>query len=251
MANKRMFSNSIVGSARFLRMGQSARLLYYDLGMAADDDGVAEAFTVMRTTGASEDDLRVLAAKGFVTVLNEDYVSFINDWNTHNKVRADRYRESIYKGLLVRVLNGEEKPFLPAVCQLTAECLTNDSQVSDECQHRIGKDRLDKDSLGEDRIEEDRVLSQSKSKKPARHKHGEYNNVLLSDEDFEKLKSEFPNDYQQRIDRLSGYMQSTGKSYKDHLATIRNWARKDKPEQKQTNEPTNKFFNPEVLEAFG
>jgi hypothetical protein len=30
-------------------------------------------------------------------------------------------------------------------------------------------------------------------------------------------------------------MQSTGKSYKDHLATIRNWARKDK-EQNNTNQ---------------
>ena len=59
-----MFANAIVGSARFLRMGQSARLLYYDLGMRADDDGIVEAFTVMRETGASEDDLKLLAAIG-------------------------------------------------------------------------------------------------------------------------------------------------------------------------------------------
>lgn len=64
MASKRMFANAIVGSARFLRMGQSARLLYYDLGMRADDDGIVEAFTVMRETSASEDDLKLLAAKG-------------------------------------------------------------------------------------------------------------------------------------------------------------------------------------------
>lgn len=72
MAERRMFSKSIVSSARFLRMPQSSRLLYYDLGMAADDDGIVEAFTVIRTTGAAEDDLRVLAAKGFITVLNDD-----------------------------------------------------------------------------------------------------------------------------------------------------------------------------------
>lgn len=64
--------------------------------------------------------------------------------------------------------------------------------------------------------------------KNIRHKHGEYNNVLLSDADFEKLKNEFPSDYKERIESLSVYMKSTGKSYKDHLATIRNWARKDK-----------------------
>ena len=59
------------------------------------------------------------------------------------------------------------------------------------------------------------------------HKYGEYKNVVLSDEDLEKLKSEFP-DWQQRIERLSEYIASSGKKYKSHLATIRSWARKDK-----------------------
>ena len=66
----------------------------------------------------------------------------------------------------------------------------------------------------------------STNRKPVRHKYGEYNNVLLSDEDMDRLKSEFP-DWKIRIERLSSYMASTGKSYKNHLATIRNWARND------------------------
>ena len=60
-----------------------------------------------------------------------------------------------------------------------------------------------------------------------KHKYGEYNNVLLSDEELEKLQNEFT-DWQERIERLSGYMKSKGKVYKDHLATIRNWARREK-----------------------
>lgn len=63
--------------------------------------------------------------------------------------------------------------------------------------------------------------------KPSRHKYGEYQNVLLSDKDMEKLKSEFPNDWGERIERLSAYIASTGKKYKNHLATIRNWARNE------------------------
>lgn len=65
-----------------------------------------------------------------------------------------------------------------------------------------------------------------KSSKPVRHKYGEYRNVLLTDADLEKLKTEFP-DWEARIERLSSYMASTGKSYKNHLATIRNWANND------------------------
>lgn len=103
MAERRMFSKKVIGSGRFLRMPPSSRLLYYDLGMYADDDGVAEAFFVMRTTGATEDDLRVLAAKGFITILNEDLVVLINEWDTNNLLRKDRYNKSIYGDLILAV----------------------------------------------------------------------------------------------------------------------------------------------------
>ena len=71
-----------------------------------------------------------------------------------------------------------------------------------------------------------RKTSSKKSEKPVKHKYGEYKNVLLTDDELEKLKSEFL-DWEDRIERLSSYVASTGKSYKSHYATIRNWARKD------------------------
>ena len=79
------------------------------------------------------------------------------------------------------------------------------------------------------------VSSESeKPKKPVKsvkHKYGEYANVLLADAELDKLKAEYP-DYAQRIERLSGYIASTGKKYKSHYATIRNWARKDAEQPK-------------------
>lgn len=68
---------------------------------------------------------------------------------------------------------------------------------------------------------------------PVRHKHGEYKNVLLTDEELSKLKTEFPADWEERIESLSSYMASVGKPYKDHLATIRNWARRERNEKKK------------------
>lgn len=100
MAERRMFARSIIGGARFLRMPATSRLLYYDLGMAADDDGCVEAFAVMRMTGATEDDLNVLVTKGFVRLLNEDLVAFITDWAANNQIRKDRYHEGRYKELI-------------------------------------------------------------------------------------------------------------------------------------------------------
>jgi predicted phage replisome organizer len=78
-------------------------------------------------------------------------------------------------------------------------------------------------------IEEDK--EEEKNKKSIKHKYGEYSNVLLTDDELDKLKAEYT-DWRERIERLSSYVASTGKSYKSHYATIRNWARKDKEHNK-------------------
>ena len=69
----------------------------------------------------------------------------------------------------------------------------------------------------------------NKKEKPQKHKYGQYQNVLLSDDEFEKLKTEFPEDWEERIERVSEYCASKGATYKNYLATIRNWARKERP----------------------
>ena len=136
IAERRMFAKSIIGSARFLRMPPSSRLLYYDLGMYADDDGVVEAFSVMRQTNATEDDLRVLVSKGFVVILNDDLVAVITDWHVNNLIRNDRYHPSIYKDLLLQLDVG--KP--------------NDNQMDTSGKPRLGEVSQGKDSVGKDSI---------------------------------------------------------------------------------------------------
>lgn len=72
------------------------------------------------------------------------------------------------------------------------------------------------------------IKNKTKNKyKAQRHQYGEYQNVLLSDEELEKLKTEFPMDWQQRIEKVSSYCASKGKKYSNYLATIRNWAKRD------------------------
>ena len=81
-----------------------------------------------------------------------------------------------------------------------------------------------------------------KPSKPPRHKYGLYNNVLLTDDDMEKLKEEYPTDYQERIDRLSEYIESKGAKYQNHLATIRAWDRRDKEKKKPEEKSSNPFL---------
>ena len=101
----------------------------------------------------------------------------------------------------------------------------NVPKLSPKCPIEIEKEK-EKETEQEKEIEES---APPPSPKPVRHKYGAYKNVLLSDEDYTKLQAEFPRDWSERIERLSEYIASTGKSYKNHLATIRSWARKDKP----------------------
>ncbi len=148
MATRRMFSKNIIESARFLRMPISSQALYFHLGIKADDDGVVEAYTVLRMTGATEDDLRVLSAKGLIVVLNEDLVTFITDWNEHNKIRPDRKIDSMYKDLLVQVLPDVdliEKRIRADVKKLDNQWTTNGQPMDG-----IGKDRIGKVSSGKE-----------------------------------------------------------------------------------------------------
>lgn len=148
MAVRRMFSKNVITSGRFLRMPQSSRLLYYDLGMTADDDGIVEAFTVIRSTGATEDDLRVLAARKFVTILNDDLVSYINEWHENNYIRPDRYTPSIYTELLVKVADflPETVPDIPSDNRMSTDGIPNVYQCRP--QVRLGKVRLGKEIDG-------------------------------------------------------------------------------------------------------
>ena len=123
--------------------------------------------------------------------------------------------------------------------QMTTKCQPIDNQLSTTCPHSIDKYSIDKYSRVEDSIGEyegEPPSPPSPTPKKIRHKYGDYEKVLLDDDQLEKLQSEFP-DWQERIQRLDDYIASTGKSYKNHLATIRNWAKRDgEKKAKETKE---------------
>lgn len=105
----------------------------------------------------------------------------------------------------------------------------NVPMLSSKCPTEID---IDKDIETDSEVEKEDA-SPATPPKAVRHKYGMYQNVLLSDEDYQKLQAEFPHDYSDRIERLSEYIESTGKKYKSHLATIRAWARKDTTQKKE------------------
>jgi len=203
MAERRMFAKSVINSARFLTMPPSSRLLYYDLGMAADDDGVVEAFTVMRTTGAADDDLRVLVSKGFVSLLNDELVAYITDWSTNNQIRKDRYQPSIYRNLLVKLGDGNQR---------LTDGLPDGNQRS--TQYRLGKDSLGKVSTGEE----------NKAATPPRAR---FIPPTLEEVQAYCIERENSVDAAYFLDyyAANGWVQGKGKPIKDWKACVRTWER--------------------------
>ena len=219
-----MFAKTIIDSDAFLDMPLSAQALYFHLSMRADDDGfINNPKKIQRMIGASDDDCKLLIMKQFIIPF-ESGIVVIKHWRIHNYIRSDRKKNTNYIEEMASLTEKENGEY-SLIC-VADKCRSSVSQVSDKCQRSIGKNRLDKDSLELGKNSKD--CEPKGATTPTRHKYGEYKNVLLSDEDMEKLKSEFPDDYNTRIERLSEYIASTGKVYKNHLATIRCWARKEK-----------------------
>ena len=97
-----------------------------------------------------------------------------------------------------------------------------------------------KESKGKESKGKDKERMSSPTKKIEKHFYGENQNVLLSDSELEKLKEAFPGDYEKRIEDLSFYIASTGKSYKSHYMTMLNWARMDQQRGKGQPKRANK-----------
>ena len=226
MAERRMFAKTIIDSDAFIDMPVTARLLYYDLSMRADDDGfVNSPKKIMRMIGASQDDLSVLIMKKFIIPFDSGIV-VIKHWRIHNYIRKDTYNSTPYKDEIGSLELDENKAYR----------LKNEprGRYVDEksTQDRLGKDRLGKDRLGKDSVEGEPPPppqdGNENEKEPVRHRHGEYHHVMLTDEQYDRLLSEYGEYYLSLyIRKVDEYCQQYGKTYKDYNLTLRKWMAKD------------------------
>lgn len=137
MSQRRMFSPDIVSSEEFLTMPVSSRELYFQLGMNADDDGFVQPGLIMKLTGSTNDDLKVLLAKRFLLSFQSGVV-VIKHWLIHNMIRADRYKTTRFQEEKNMLIIKENKAYTEENklgCQ-------NDNQLAP--QVRLGKVRLGK-----------------------------------------------------------------------------------------------------------
>ncbi len=131
MAQKRMFSLNVVDTDRFLEMPVSARLLYYELGMRADDDGFVDNWKKILTfTGLKEDDMKVLISKSFVIPFDSGII-VIRHWRLNNYLQKDRIKPTIHQEEF-KILGLDEN---------------NVYTLDTNCIHSIDKNSIDKNNI--------------------------------------------------------------------------------------------------------
>lgn len=192
----------------------------YTPKMLADELGFEEN-TVKLAINALEQLNMVCTDNGFFSIAG---------WNEYQNIEGmEKIREQTRQRVTA---HRQKQKALAAAAQSNVTCnvtVTQSNATEEDIDIDIDKEKEYRD-MG---ASAPNPSPSHKPKKPVKHKYGEYANVLLTDDELEKLKEAF-SDWEERIERLSGYIASTGKAYKSHYATIRNWARKDAQAQPVT-----------------
>ena len=150
MAEKRMFSIHIIDSDAFLDMPIHAQLLYFHLGMRADDDGfINNPAKIMRIIGINQDDIvllkkamDLLIEKKFI-IMFDSGVIVIKHWLVNNYLRSDRKKSTTHTAEFnqLKLKNNNSYTLINNVG------IPDDRQMTGNCQDSIDKIRLDKDSI--------------------------------------------------------------------------------------------------------
>ena len=216
MAERRMFARTIIDSDAFLDMPHTTQLLYFHLSMRADDDGfINNPKNIMRMIGCKDDDLKILLTKKFILPF-ESGVVVIKHWQIHNYIQKDRYHETKYKEEKAMLQLDENKAYILMDTECIQDVYKMDTQVRDRLE--LGKDSIELDN----NIPASEEKSSTASVKANKHKYGEYKNVLLKDEELQKLQKEYQN-WEELIKYLDEYIEMRGYKAKSHYLCIKKW----------------------------
>lgn len=164
--------------------------------------------------------MKPFAIRTALKSLEENGLIITGNYNKSSYDRTKWYTLSDKAKLMFSQLNSIcEKPQMDGTENLNSICQIPQIELSSASNRNVENDKPIPDKKPIDKT--------SDGKPDVKRTYGRYGNVKLTDTDLSKLKTEFPGDWRERIDRLSTYMDSTGKSYVNHLATIRRWAHED------------------------
>lgn len=153
MAQRRMIGQVVHGSGQFKRLSPAAQALFFQLWMAADDDGfVSDPENIVAS-------LKRITSKHYQELIKSRYVlSFKNGvcclkhFLMLNKIKKDRYIPTVYAKELESLVISPSREYLlkdENDPNLEPKCLRNGTKMEPKCLRHgsVDKDRIDKDSI--------------------------------------------------------------------------------------------------------
>ena len=217
MAQKRMFSLSVVDTDRFLDMPVSTQALYFHLGMHGDDDGfVSGPRKIARAAGCNDDDLRLLIQKKYIIPFKSGVV-VITDWKINNTLKNDRYKSTVYQDELHKLTT---MPGGSYGCGSTLIPEWNQNGTRLEPQQNLTEHNI---------TEHSESMAARPPRTPANRKTSRF--VPPTVEEVRAYCQERRNavDPQRFVDyyTANGWTQGRGKPIKDWRAAVRTWESRD------------------------
>lgn len=231
MAEKRMFSKTIIDSDAFLDMPLSSQALYFHLSMRADDDGfVNSPKKIQRIIGCGDDDLKLLMAKKFLIPF-ESGIVVIKHWRIHNYIRNDRYKETNYteeksmlgieknKAYSLLVENNNCTPLI----SVSPNGIPKGDKV--EPQNRLDKNRLEENSIDKNRQEKNNENCCSSNSNLDIFKHFEKCGFIVTAMLMEQITNDIEIYNKQNLMDAATEAMNRGKinNYKYVLGILQNW----------------------------
>ena len=225
MARKRMFDNDIINQDNFLELPSEAKALYFLLGMEADDEGFITPKRVLRMHNINNDNLRILIAKGYLIPF-ESGVVVITDWKRNNYLDKNKTKPTVYIDEIKMLDFDNEKQRYVLKTDLSVVKLQLTKSLT-KVNKKFTQYRVEENSIEENSIEKNNIPASEEKSSPAsakanKHKYGEYKNVLLKDEELQKLKKDYSN-WEELIKYLDEYIEMKGYKAKSHYLCIKKW----------------------------
>ncbi len=210
MAEKRMFTKTIVDSDVFLDMPQSAQNLYFHLNMRADDEGFINApKKIMRMVSSNQNDMDILLAKRYLLAFPSGVI-VVKHWKMHNAIRQDRLKETMYVEEKAQLSTKENGSYTDNIKVLQPF----DNQVTDNVSPRLDKIRLEENSI--DKI--------STVKKNPKQSYYDFDLVKLTEKEYNSCITNYGEQQTiKALDKLNSFIGSKGNKYKSHYHTLSSW----------------------------
>ncbi len=205
MARKRMIDPNIWQSEDFSKLSTLSKLVFIGMFSLADDEGRGRAKPVYLKSVIFpyDDGMRVIDIEKSLSEISANMSVTLYDHDGSKYYQMDKWSKW-------QRVEKPQKSLIPAPQDMITGTI-------DDCSANV------RGTVPPNKKERKIKEKENIEKK----KYGEFQNVLLTDEQLDKLKGKFPNDWQKWIEKLSEGIAMKGYEYKNHYSAILSWNRRD------------------------